>query len=451
MEQVFISVVNRSIAASWLILAVLIARVLLRRAPKWSRCALWALVGLRLICPEFPQSGVSLIPSVQTIPQGIEMSPAPALETGVSSLDGVLNPLVTEVFAPNPAASANPLQIWFFIGAVLWIGGMAVMALYALVSYLRVRAKFRVSMPLRDNILLCDDIDSPFLLGLFRPRIYLPSAMEEAHIPHVLAHERSHLSRMDHWWKPIGFAILTVHWFNPLVWLSYVLLCRDIELACDERVIRTMEAGSKKAYSEALLSCSVGHRLIAACPLAFGEVSVKERVKSILHYKKPAFWLMAAALVLCVLVGVFFLTDPVELPDPGPLNPDIDWGITMEATNVGPTGMTLVITQSGGYPLGSLMTGSPYGIEKKTENGWEECPVIIDNLAWTMIGLGIPRDNVYQMSVNWEDIYGMLEPGTYRIGKNFSGQYKTEATPMPGEWIHKDFYAEFTLEAIMPR
>ena len=234
----------------------------------------------------------------------------PQISTGISALNSVVNPIITESFAPAPAASVNPLQILIPVASWIWLAGAAVMTLYTAVSYIRLRLKVRTAVRLRGNIFRGWGISSPFVLGLVRPRIYLPFEMDEADMAHVIAHEQTHIRRRDHWWKPLGFLLLTVHWFNPLMWAAYILLCRDIELACDERVIKELGRDQRADYSQALLACSIDRKLIAACPLAFGEVGVKERVKNVLTYKKPAFWIIVVAVILCVVVAVCFLTNP---------------------------------------------------------------------------------------------------------------------------------------------
>ena len=312
MENIFLKILNMSITASYLVVAVVLLRLLLKKAPKAVSVAMWILVGLRLVIPFSFESAFSLIPSTQTLPPDIALSPTPMIQSGIPALNDALNPMIFQSFAPNPGDSANPLQILLPIAAIIWIVGMAVMGIYALVSWLQIRHTVRERMPLKENIYLCDRISTPFILGLFRPRIYLPSATAAEDIPYVLAHEKAHLRRKDHLWKPLGFAILAVHWFNPLVWVAYVLLCRDIESACDEKVLKTLGLDSKKPYSQALISCSVPRRSIAACPLAFGEENVKGRIKAILNYKKPAFWVILIAIILCVGLAIGFLTDPKE-------------------------------------------------------------------------------------------------------------------------------------------
>ena len=257
------------------------------------------------------ESALSLIPSAETVsPEVVQFDPAPTITSGVEFIDNAVNPSLSESFAAAPLASVNPLYVWTYLAGWVWLIGLAAMLLYALVSYLRLRRCVRASIPLRENIYVCDEVPSPFILGIVHPRIYLPSALDEAQRGSVLSHERAHLARRDHWWKPLGFALLAVYWFNPLLWLAYTLLCRDIELACDERVLRGMDAGQVKAYSSALLACSVPRRMIAACPLAFGEVGVGARVKNALRYKKPAFWVIAASVIVCIVVAVCFLTNP---------------------------------------------------------------------------------------------------------------------------------------------
>lgn len=314
MSSLFLKIVNMSIAASWLILAVVLLRVVLKKAPKWVNVLLWGIVAFRLICPFSFESALSLIPSAETISPEIMMDWTPEISTGVSSIDKVVNPIITDTFAPEPIASANPLQLLIPVLAIIWAIGIIVMLVYAAVSYFRLQKKVGASLSVRDNIWICDDIQTPFILGCFKPSIYIPSGTDEAQLPYIIAHENAHLKRCDHWWKPLGYLVLAIHWFNPFVWIAYILLCRDIELACDEKVIRELNQSESIAYSEALLSCSVNRRTVMVCPLAFGEVGVKERVKNVLNYKKPAFWIVAIAVVASIVLGVCFLTNPSSFP-----------------------------------------------------------------------------------------------------------------------------------------
>ena len=311
MAAVFLKLLNLSISASWLVLAVLVLRLVSKRSPKWMNVLLWGIVALRLVLPFSIESALSLIPSAETVsPAAVQFAPAPTITSGVSVIDNAVNPALSEHFAAAPTASVNPLYVWTEIAGWVWLIGLGAMLLYALVSYLRLRRRVSVSLPIQDHIYLCDAISSPFILGVVKPRIYLPSGLDEVQRQNVLSHERAHLARRDHWWKPLGFALLAVYWFNPVLWLAYALLCRDIELACDERVIRTMDESAVKTYSTVLLACSMPRKAVITCPLAFGEVGVKERVKNALRYKKPAFWVVAASVAVCIVVAVCFLTNP---------------------------------------------------------------------------------------------------------------------------------------------
>ena len=311
MAAVFLKLLNLSISASWLVLAVLILRLVSKRSPKWMNVLLWGMVALRLMLPFSIESALSLIPSAETLsPEVVRFDPAPTITSGVEFIDNAVNPSLSESFAAAPLASVNPLYVWTYLAGWVWLIGLGAMLLYALVSYLRLRRRVSVSLCVRENIYLCDAISSPFILGVVKPRIYLPSGLDEVQRQNVLSHERAHLARRDHWWKPLGFALLTVYWFNPVLWLAYTLLCRDIELACDERVIRTMDESAVKTYSTVLLACSIPRKAVITCPLAFGEVGVKERVRNALHYKKPAFWIVVASAVVCIVVAVCFLTNP---------------------------------------------------------------------------------------------------------------------------------------------
>lgn len=327
MAEIFQKALNMSIAAGWLILAVIALRLLLRRAPKRFRLLLWAVVGLRLALPWSIESALSLIPSAQTLPEGIMLERAPVLDTGISALNGAINPGFTAAFTPELGASANPLQVLLPIAAALWMLGAAAMLLWALVSWLRLRKRVREAVRLEGNVYECE-IASPFVLGLFRPRIYLPFSLENGERELVLAHERAHITAGDHIIKPLGWLLLAAHWYNPLVWLAYALFCRDIELACDERVVRGLSLSDRADYSQALLDLSRPRGGVRACPLAFGESSVKGRVKSVLSYKKPAFWLVLLAVVVCVGAAVCFLTDPKEEAEPVD---DGDGGVVISA------------------------------------------------------------------------------------------------------------------------
>ncbi len=310
MEKLFLELLNRSITAGWLVLAAVLVRLLFKRAPKWITGCLWVLVAVRLLIPFSLESVYSLIPTAETVPYEILYSEIPAIESGVPVIDEAVNPQLAESSVPTVGASVNPLQIVTAVSAYLWIAGLACMLTSAAVSYILLKRRVRTAVRLRENIRQSEYIETPFVLGIFRPTVYLPYDVEDTDVEYIIAHEKTHIRRGDHLVKPFAFALLSVYWFNPLMWAAYILLCRDIELACDEHVIENMSADERKAYSTVLLEFSTKQKLITACPVAFGEVGVKTRIKSVLNYKKPAFWVIVLALAVCVVCGVCLTTDP---------------------------------------------------------------------------------------------------------------------------------------------
>lgn len=310
MDDVFLKLVNLSISASWLILAVLVLRVVLKKAPKWVMPLLWGVVALRLVCLFSIESALSLIPSAETIPSEIVTETREPVLYEQATLDIVTNPTLPSAAEVPVGVSRQQAQVDFNIYSVLWLAGMAALLVHALVSAGKLKRKLATAILLRDNIYESEFVDSPFVFGVVKPNIYLPMHMDEGTAAYVIAHERAHLARRDHWWKVLGYLVLALHWFNPLVWLAYILFCRDIELACDEKVVKGLDGAARADYSQALLSCAAPKRAVAACPLAFGEGNIKMRVKSALHYKKPAFWVAAAAVLAVVIVAVCFLTNP---------------------------------------------------------------------------------------------------------------------------------------------
>ena len=299
MSAVFLKILNMSIPASWIAMIVLVLRLCLKRAPKWWNVLLWGLVAVRLMLPVSIESSLSLLPRAEVVRPAVI---APAVPGGAA-------PMIGGAAAVASDTAASSLSVWTILGWV-WLFGVLVLVLYTLVSTLRLRHQVREAVRLQGNIYQSEQVASPFVLGILRPKVYLPYHMDSREAQHVLAHEQAHLRRGDHFWKPLGFLLLTIHWFNPLMWLSYAMLCRDIELACDEKVIRDLRREERADYMQALVACSVNRRRIAACPLAFGETGVKERVKSVMNYKKPTLWVMLLALALCVVLAGCFLTDP---------------------------------------------------------------------------------------------------------------------------------------------
>ncbi len=407
MEAVFLKLVNMSITASYLVLAVIALRLVFRKAPKWIFCVLWGLVALRLICPFSLESVLSLIPAAEPLPSNIIYTAHPEIQSGVAVIDKAVNPLLGSSLTPvSPAVSANPTQILSFLLSRIWAVGAAGMLLYALVSFLLIYRRVATAIPVEKNIKRSEFIDTPFVLGLVRPVIYLPACMASEDTPYVIAHEQAHIRRRDHWWKPLGFALLSVYWFNPAMWVAYILLCRDIEAACDEKVIQEMAQEGRRAYSTALLNCSISRRRIAACPLAFGEVGVKDRVKRVMNYKKPAFWVVLAAVVLGIVMAVCFLTNPKE-------------DLCFSAGNVTPRGLTLECKPKSA--LENLVFDGDFRLEVKGEDGtWEQVEPIgalvpvaqgDDRMIY-----GEARPDGSGWELDWSANYGILPPGDYRIG-----------------------------------
>ena len=309
MSRIFIEIFNLSAQATLLILVIALLRPLLKRAPKWTVCLMWSLAAIRLAIPFSLESPVSIVPSGAVIPHNIGTSKNPSIESGIDAVDKIINPIIKDNFAPVIHDSVNPMQVVMEVSAYVWMAGALIMIAYGIISYARLYFRVRPSIKYRDNIYYCDNIDTPFILGFIRPRIYVPSGMREDCLEYVLKHEYAHIKRLDYIWKIAGYLILSVYWFNPLVWLGYVLFCRDVESACDERVIKEMDAEQKKEYSEALVLCSMKRRIVIACPLAFGEVGVRQRIKSVLSYKKPTLWIIIASVVAIAVVAACLLTN----------------------------------------------------------------------------------------------------------------------------------------------
>lgn len=319
MTDIFIKLLNMSIVAGWLVVMVMLLRLVLKKAPAWIFCVLWALVALRLLLPVSVQSKTSAVPSVETVPPEIVYTDVPEIHTGLPTFNSYFNPYITEILSPKEPDNneteepeETPAKKLIDIGGTVWLCGMAGMSVYGLVSYALLKRKVREAVKQDKRIFICDNISSPFIMGVLFPRIYLPSSIKEADAEMVIAHEQAHIKRKDHLWKPFGFLLLTVYWFNPLLWVAYVMFCKDIESACDEKVIKKYGLQIKKQYSEALLNCSVSGKWVTACPVAFGETAVKARIKGVLNYKKPAFWIIIIAVLACIATSVFFLTDPLS-------------------------------------------------------------------------------------------------------------------------------------------
>ena len=437
MENIFLHLVNMSITAGWIALAVMILRLFLKKAPKWITVLLWGLVGLRLILPVSIESVLSLIPSAETIPPEIVYAQEPQIHSGIEVFNSAVNPVISESLAPSgELTSINPVQVLLAIATVVWIAGVAGMLVYTLISYLRLRHKVRVSMSIEKNTYICDDINTPFILGIIKPKIYLPSNLTASEQDYVLRHEKAHIKRKDHLIKPLSFLLLSVYWFNPLLWVAYILLCRDIELACDEKVIRDMGIQDRKEYSTALLNCSIPRRMISACPLAFGEVSVKQRIKSVLNYKKPAFWISIVAIILCVALSVGFLTNPV---DNNPYGVKVvDSGSDIEGVSVELMKLDLEEDAENNASIEikwknknaeTYTCGEEFYIYKYIDGEWVN--IRTGDYAFVTIGYMIPAKGTFKHTYGLWNIE-IDEVGTYRFASTFlrdkGDTYPTEYT-----------------------
>lgn len=437
LRELFVGTLNLAVAASWLIVVILLLRPLLKKfAPRWVLCALWAVVAVRLVCPVMLHSDLSVYrlagDAVNANGQVTyfedtgfcgDVSYRPA-----TLLPGVSTPTVTpstvddsapEVSADAVVQPSTPSRsVDMNLLSIAWAVGIYIIVMAALAGYLSLRSAVAASIPLEGNVYLCDNIKSPFILGVFRPRIYLTSGMDEAARDCVLRHERAHLRRWDHVWKPLGFALLAVYWYDPLVWVAYILFCRDMELACDERVIRDMAAEERAAYSQALLDCSQGRRWVAACPLAFGEVGVKTRVKAVLWYKKPGFWVSVAAVLVCIAVAVCFLTNPKgagnEEPDLSLANYKNVATLAYQLDAVTVTQANGTVTTIPGADLGRLLSTSDWTYQSAGEpdDGSDDAyylMVQVDDYISLRFYAGAPSDGVKITAGDEIRWYGMGE------------------------------------------
>ena len=439
LTQLFLKVFNMSVAASWLVMAVMVLRLIFRKAPKFLFCVLWGLVALRLVVPFSFESILSLVPSAETVPANIAQTDFPVVRTGISALNSTFNTMILENLMPKVQDSVNPMQVVVNVATAVWLTGTAAMLGYAVFSYVRLRREVAEGMETEQGVWVCDRIPGSFILGVFRPRIYLSSDLQGTDREYVLAHERAHIKRFDHLWKPLGFVILCLHWFNILVWFAYALLCRDIELACDEKVIKEMGTEIKKSYSDALINCSVPRKMISACPLAFGETGVKGRIKSVLNYKKPAFWIIVVAIISSIAVAVCFLTNPKKN--------DLDLGAQKSGSDL--KGVTLEIVSSDlsapdpfielewvNNTSNELLFGEAFSIFYNENGEWENCS-IDEKPVWHLIGYLIEPESTTKKTYKLNGQI-MTQPGKYRFEASFN--IDGQAEPQYKAWI------EFELE-----
>ncbi|MBO5130486.1 MAG: hypothetical protein J6B95_09120 [Oscillospiraceae bacterium] len=445
MSEVFRTVLNAGFQGSIVIVMVILLRMALKRAPKKYICLLWILVGVRLLLPFNFESVLSLQPAEQIVsqkqwqdlrdyggiinenaPMEVPQPHSPVQQSGVGHL-------------PESAVITRTELSWA-AAPLLWLTGVGLLGIYSLISWLLLKRRVREAVHLADDVWECAGLGTAFILGYLRPRIYIPMNISAQSRRHILKHERYHLKRFDHWVKLIGFIALTIHWFNPLVWGFYLLLCRDIEMACDEAAVRDMSLEERKGYSAALLECSAGRMHWAACPVAFGEVSVRQRILGVLNYRRPRFWLTLLAAVAIVFVTVCFLTSPVERIDPLKLE---DWGITMTAMDPSATGVTAAIEIPENLDGNIVIQYSSWVLQVYANGEWEEVPMLEqeDDYPWNgHVSTVSSDDEAHCAKLDWSTVYGELEPGKYRIRG-------TLELIQDGLGWNKDFYGEFQIEA----
>ena len=422
MAEGFLTLVNRGLSAGWLVLAVIAARFLLKKAPRWAVCALWGLVALRLLCPFSPESPLSLIPDAQPVSPEAVWNTVPAVEMAPDATEAPVSPVLEAVLPDGLPVSPTPAQRIVAAASILWCAGLAGMALYTLVSYRRLSRRVKGAVRIDGNLYQGAAIPTPFVLGVLRPRIYLPNTLSREDMPYVIAHERAHIRRRDPLWKALGFGLLCIYWFQPLLWLGYALFCRDMELACDEKVASALSPSHRANYSQALLNCSAGRRFLAACPVAFGEVGVKERVKRVLSFRRPTLRAVLAAVLICAVIAVCFLTNPVT-PEP-PKVTVAQMSITAE--DVTPTGMTLTYHPDNAFQDVDAVTDSIYWLEKQNDSGgwqvvqpnqWIE-PVLqpVEAPGQRTIHVVVTDNN--HRTLDWP-LLGYLDAGQYRVGIHF--------------------------------
>lgn len=319
LDTIFLWVLNMSIRASYVIFVVLLVRVFLKKAPKKFSYALWSVILFRLICPFSFESAISLLPINETpIPQDIVYSTEPQINTGFNLVDNVVNPMLPS--HNNPGESIDPLQIWIFVGSVIWVIGIITMSIYSIIQFVRLKRKLIGSTPMQANIYLADHISSPFVMGFIKPKIYLPTLMTETEQEFIIAHEQYHIKRLDHIARILAFIALAIHWFNPLAWLAFVLSGKDMEISCDEAVMKKMDTDIRAEYAQSLLHFATGKKFIAATPLSFGESDTKERIKNVMKYKKPMLWVSIIAVITVIFITVGLMSNPKVEPIPKETN-----------------------------------------------------------------------------------------------------------------------------------
>ena len=401
MHIIWTTIPETAVSASWLILAVLILRQLLKKAPKWITCLLWSLVALRLILPFQVETAFGLAPRTDQITAFLSSSPASEGSGPEAPSDELLPSAALE--SPLPAPPQEDVDLLTVSGSynripvILWAAGASAMLLYMLLSYMRLKYRLKTATLLKGKIKQSEYVNSPFILGLLKPWIYIPYHMDQETLEHVLMHEEAHLRHRDHWLKVLAFLLLSVYWFHPLVWIAYILFCRDTELACDEYVISDMEPEERKRYARALVDCHCSRRFYFACPVGFGETNIRERIRRILSYRQPALGILLLCVILCAVTAACLLTSPARSGS----SPDTE--LSAESESSAGLQLPMVPVPEAGSPSPARIPesgNSASGSENGTESGASSAAsgnTAVDGGAIC----GISPDDVFSIRALW--------------------------------------------------
>lgn len=419
MKYIFLEFLKMSVISSILVLVLIAFRLIFRKAPRYILCILWLLVAIRLICPISVKTSVSVIPESFSNESSVFLS-MNFIESGNTNMKDEASTNLDNTIIQITKEPEQPKTDIIYVISLIWSLGVFVMLLYSVYSYLRIKKRVIICVPHSKRVYLSDGISSPFILGVFKPKIYIPSSTDQDELKYVLAHERAHIKRFDHVWKPLGYILLSLHWYNPLIWISYSLLCRDIETACDEKVIKEYCTEEKKSYSAALLNASIERKMLTTCPLAFGEIGVKARIKRVLNYKKPMFWIIILAIAAAFAIALFFVTDPIKKEEAATdVTPATDLkyfsdlkGVDAELISFGVNTNKLTVKFTSDFDK-EVIFGDEFNIYYLNGEEWVNCRVTSD-VSWYLIGYPLTKGNVFKHSYSLTDI-DLTRAGRYKF------------------------------------
>lgn len=433
LEKTFLQVLNMSFTAGFVIIPVLIARLLLRKSPKILSYALWGVVLFRLICPFSFESMLSLLPvKSNPISQDIAYEAIPAIDTGIGAINHAVNRFLP---AAAPAASVNPLHFWTFIGSTVWLMGMAVLLIYSFFSLVKLQKRLKNAVHEKENIYIAEHLDTPFVMGFMRPKIYLPASLSEGEKRYILLHERMHIRRFDHVIKVVSFFVLCLHWFNPLVWIAFLISGKDMEMSCDEAVIKQLGGDVKKEYSSSLLALATGRRIIGGSPLAFGEGDTKGRIKNVLNYKKPGFWVVVISFVVVVALAISLLTNPKQAPINLPAKDEV-FGIQIEQVSEGESLGVVQITETSDI---ETILMALQNTNKTLKKSYNDAPCRRDYFRIYIDGTTLQRLYLYNDANKYyiEEAY----VGIYKTGRETSASIAKVYTSNGGAYLENSVTA----------